>query len=129
MPYRLIYVGLGLVGIAAVILGIVLSPEGEETVLPGPIESVTPQPSDQVPPQTPLVIDLEVGYEVSIVVDGWPISDASFEPATGVYRWSPGPSHPTITSWTPGDHTVIITWNTYTGLPDTGTFEWTFRVG
>ncbi len=39
------------------------------------------------------------------------------------------PSSPTITEWTPGDHTVSIVYNTYTGLPDTGSFQWTFRVG
>ena len=40
MPYRLIYAGLGLVAVAAVALGIVLSTEGEEIVLPGALEDV-----------------------------------------------------------------------------------------
>lgn len=129
MPYRLIYAGLALVAIAAVTLGIALSPEGQEVELPDPIESVSPQPGDLVPRQASLQIDLEVGYEADIVVDGWPITDASFVEATGVYTWAPSPNHPTITEWAPGDHTVRITYNTYTGLPDTGSFEWTFRVG
>lgn len=129
MRYRLIYVGLGLIGVAAIALGILLSPDGEEVILPDQIESVSPAPGDLVPPQASIVIDLEVGYEADIVIDGWPITDASFEEATGVYRWSPRPNHPNITEWTPGDHTVHITYNTYTGLPDTGSFEWTFRVG
>lgn len=129
MPYRLIYVGLALIGVAAIALGILLSPEGEVIELPEPVESVSPEPGDLVPPQASIVIDLAVGYEADIVVDGWPITDAAFEPATGVYRWSPSPEHPTITEWTPGDHTVSITYNTYTGLPDTGSFEWSFRVG
>lgn len=129
MPYRLIYAGLALLGIAAIAFGIVLSPSGEEIELPGPIESVAPSPGSQVPRQANLEIDLEVGYEVDIVVDGWPINDATFVPATGVYRWSPHPNHPTITEWTPGEHTVRVTRNTYTGLPDTGSFEWSFRVG
>ena len=129
MPYRLIYIGLGLIGIAAIALGILLSPEGEEIELPEVVESVSPQPGDLVPRQTALEIDLEVGYEAEITVDGWPISDATFERATGVYRWAPSPNHPTITEWSPGDHTVRIRWNTYTGLPDTGSFEWSFRVG
>lgn len=129
MPYRFIYIGLGLIAVAAIALGILLSPEGEEVVLPGPVESVSPRPGATVPLQASIRIDLEVGYEAQIVIDGWPINDATFEEATGVYRWSPGPSHPTITEWTPGDHTIEITYNTYTGLPDTGSFEWTFRVG
>ncbi|HJS71433.1 MAG TPA: hypothetical protein VJ858_01785 [Acidimicrobiia bacterium] len=129
MPYRLIYIGLALVGIAAVILGIVLSPEGESAEIPPPIESLSPAPGSQVPPQATLIIDLEVGYDAEIVVDGWPIADAEFEPATGVYRWAPSPNSPTIQEWTPGTHTVQIIWNTYTGLPDTGRYQWTFRVG
>lgn len=129
MPYRLIYIGLALVGLAAITLGIVLSREGEEIELPEVVESVSPPPGSLVPPQTALEIDLEAGYEADIVVDGWPITDATFVAATGVYRWAPSPNSPTITEWTPGDHTVQITWNTVTGLPDTGSFEWSFRVG
>lgn len=129
MPYRLIYAGLALLGIAAIALGILLSPEGEVVELPGPIEAVSPPPGSQVPRQTSIEIDLEVGYEADIVVDGWPISDATFVTATGVISWAPHANHPTITEWTPGEHTVRVTWNTYAGLPDTGTFEWTFRVG
>jgi hypothetical protein len=125
----LIYVGLALVAVAAIAFGIALSPEGEGIELPGPVESVSPLAGSQVPSQTAIEIDLEVGYEADIVVDGWPITDATFVEATGVYRWSPHPNHPTITEWAPGEHTVRITWNTYTGLPDTGSFEWTFRVG
>lgn len=129
MPYRLIYVGLGLVAVAAIVFGVVLSPDGESVELPDPVEAISPQPGDLVPPQTSIEIDLEVGYEADITVDGWPISDATFVEATGVYRWAPSPSHPTISEWTPGEHTVSIVYNTYTGLPDTGSFEWTFRVG
>lgn len=129
MPYRLIYVGLGLVAIAAIALGVALSPEGDTVELPDPIEAVSPEPGSLVPPQAAIEIDLEVGYEADITVDGWPIADAQFVAATGVYRWAPSPSHPTINEWTPGEHTVTIVYNTYTGLPDTGTFEWTFRTG
>lgn len=129
MPYRLIYIGLALVGVAAVALGIALSREGESVELPGPIESVTPRPGDLVPPQTTVEIDLEVGYAAEIFVDGWPVTDATFVEGTGVYRWSPNPGHPTIQEWTPGTHTIRIVWDTYAGLPDRGSFEWTFRVG
>jgi len=129
MPYRLIYLGLVLVGVAAIALGIALSPEGEVVELPGPVESVSPAPGNMVPPQATVEIDLEVGYHARITIDGWPIDDARFVEATGVYRWAPSASHPTITEWAPGEHRVSIIYNTYTGLPDTGSFEWTFRVG
>ena len=129
MPYRYIYIGLGLLGIAAIVFGIAFSPEGDAIEVPEPIEQISPEPGDLVPPQATLEIDLEVGYVADITVDGWPITDARFVEATGVYTWAPGPSSPTFTEWTPGEHTVSITWNTYTGLPDTGSFEWTFRVG
>ena len=129
MQYRLIYLGLALVGIAAIVFGIALSPEGDTVELPGPIESISPLPGDLVPLQTTVEIDLEVGYVADITIDGWPVADATFVEATGVYRWAPTGSHPTIQEWTPGEHTVTIVWNTYSGLPDTGTFQWTFRVG
>lgn len=129
MPYRLIYIGLGLVAVAAIALGLAFSPEGETIALPEPIEAISPEPGSLVPPQTAVEIDLEVGYAAEITIDGWPIADATFVEATGVYRWAPSPTHPTIDEWTPGEHTVNIVWDTYTGLPDTGSFEWTFRVG
>lgn len=129
MPYRLIYIGLGLFAVAAIAFGLVFSTNGEAVELPEPIEDVSPAPGDLVPPQATLEIDLEVGYEAQITVDGWPIDDAQFVEGTGVYRWAPSPSNPTIPEWTPGAHTVIVVYNTYSGLPDTGTFEWTFRVG
>lgn len=129
MPYRLIYAGLGLLVVAAVAVGILLSPSGGTVDLPDPVESISPEPGSLVLPQTAIEIDFEVGYEARIVVDGWPINDATFVEATGVYRWAPGPDHPTITEWSPGEHLIEVTYNTYTGLPDTGSFEWSFRVG
>jgi hypothetical protein len=129
MPYRLIYIGLGLVGLAAIALGIVFSTSGVATDLPEALESVSPEPGDLVPPQSAIEIDLLVGYAADIVVDGWPIADATFVEATGVYRWAPSPTSPTIQEWTPGEHTVSISWDTYTGLPNPGSYEWSFRVG
>ncbi len=128
MQYRLIYIGLGLIAVAAIIAGFVLSPDGESIVLPGPVESVSPAPGAQVPLQTIVEIDLEVGYVAEIWVDGWPVTNASFVEATGVYRWDPTSHDPGFGEWSAGEHTVRIVWNTYSGLPDTGTFEWTFRT-
>lgn len=129
MPYRLVYIGLGLIGVAAIALGFVLSTEGEEIVLPDALEAVSPEPGALVPPQALVEVDLEVGYEATIFVDGFPVNNATFVDATGVYRWSPGPDDPVITEWEPGEHSIRVIWDTYTGLPDPGSFEWTFRVG
>jgi len=129
MSYRLIYLGLGLVAVAAIAFGIAFATEGEEIELPGPIESVSPEPGTLVPPQASVEIDLEVGYDAEIYVDGWLVSDATFVEGTGVYRWAPGPANPTINEWTPGEHTVRVVYDTVNGLPDPGEFSWSFRVG
>ena len=129
MPYRYIYIGLGLVLVAAVAFGFALGGGGDPVVLPGPIEGIHPQPGDLVPVQSGIEIDLKVGYDAEIYVDGWLVQDAVFVEGTGVYRWSPSPSNPTINEWTPGAHTIRIVYDTVNGLPDPGEFEWTFRVG
>jgi hypothetical protein len=129
MPYRLIYLGLGLVAVAVIALGIVLNRSGEELVLPEQVEAISPRPGDLVPPQASVEIDLPVGYQADIYVDGWLVPDADFVEATGVYRWAPSPQSPTITEWAPGAHTIRVVWDTFSGLPDPGEFEWNFRVG
>jgi hypothetical protein len=129
MSYRWIYLGLGLVAVAAIAFGIVLSTEGEEIVLPGPIEAVSPEPGDLMPPQTSIEIDLEPGYRADIFVDGWLVVDATFIEGTGVYTWAPSPSNPTISEWTPGEHTVEVRYDTINGLPQPGEFSWSFRIG
>ena len=128
MPYRSIYIGLGFVAVATVALAVVFSPEGEPIELPAPLEAVSPRPGEMVLPQAILEIDMPVGYLVEIRVNGWPITDATFVEATGVYRWAPSPTHPSIQSWPPGEQTIEIIWDTYTGLPDPGSFTWSFRV-
>lgn len=129
MPYRYIYIGLGLLGAAALILGIVFAKDGEGVELPGALVSVSPEPGEMVPPQAPLEVVLPVGYRAQIWVNGWPITDFTFIEATGVHRWAPSPADPNIQSWPSGTQQVRITWDTYAGLPDPGEFEWSFRVG
>lgn len=130
MQYRLIYIGLGALAVAAVALGVAFSGEGEPIVLPGPIESVYPEPGDGVLMQSTVEVDLEVGYVAEIWVDGFlvPFSEVTFVEATGVHQWAPSPTSVYLTEWLPGEHTVRVVWNTVAGLPDTGEFEWTFRV-
>ncbi len=128
MPYRLIYIGLGLVAVAAIAFGIAMSRDGDPIELPPPVESVSPRPGDMVLPQAVVEIDMEVGYHVDIYVNGWPVTDATFVEATGVYRWAPSQNNPTIQTWTPGVQTVEIRWDTTLGLPDPGSFTWDFTV-
>ena len=129
MPYRLIYLGLALVAIAAIAFGIAFNRSGDELLLPDQVEAISPRSGDLVPPQANIEIDLPVGYRADIYVDGWLVTDAVFVEGTGVYRWAPSPQSPTIAEWEPGEHTVRVVWDKISGLPDPGEFEWTFRVG
>ena len=129
MPYRLIYIGLGLVAVAAIAFGLAFSGGGEATELPDAIESVSPEPGDLVPLQTFIEVDMQIGYSADIYIDGWLMDDATFVEGTGVYRWAPSPNNPTISEWTPGEHTVRVVWDTIDGLADPGDYTWTFRVG
>lgn len=128
VPYRLIYIGLGLLVIAAVALGAALARDGQTIELPGPIESVSPAPGARVIRQAVVEVDLEVGYEATVFINGSPVPDATFVEGTGVYSWSPSPGSPIMNEWTPGEHTVRVEWRRITGTPDFGEFEWTFRV-
>lgn len=128
VSYRFLYIGLGLLAVAAVSIGIVFSPEGEPTEIPLPIEAVFPLPNDVAIRQAVVEVDLEVGYVADVFVDGYPVIDANFEEATGVYSWSPSPNSPIFTEWTPGEHAVRVVWRKISGAPDFGEFEWTFRI-
>ncbi len=129
MPYRFIYLGLALVAVAALAFAFVFGKSGEALVLPDQIEAISPLPGDLVPPQAAVEVDLPVGYTARIYIDGWLVEDTVFVEGTGVYRWAPSSSNPTITEWTPGEHTIRVVWDTVRGLPDPGEFEWSFRVG
>jgi hypothetical protein len=126
--YRLIYAGLALLVLAAVALGTVLAMEGEEIDLPAPIEAVSPSPGDRVIRQAAVEVDMAIGYEATLYVDGLPVPDAAYVPATGLYSWAPHPNSAIFTEWTPGDHTVRVEWIRTSGTPDVGSFEWSFRV-
>lgn len=125
----MIYLGLGLVAVAAIAFGVAMSQDGDPFTLPDPVEAISPGPGDLVPIQTELYVDMKVGYRADIYVDGWLMADTTFVEGTGVYRWAPGPTSPVMTEWTPGEHTVRVTYDTIDGLADPGEVEWSFRVG
>lgn len=127
--YRLIFVALGLAAGAVVVLAFLFgSPDSTRDPLPAAIEEISPLPGSQVPMQTPVEVDMPVGYRVEIFVDGFrvPDSEIRFVEGTGVHSWTPTRSS-TIT-WGPGSHTVSIRWRKLSGLPDEGRHSWTFRV-
>jgi hypothetical protein len=127
--YRLIYVGLGLVLVAVVILTVAFSPSGEDVALPAPIERLFPRPNDSVIRQTAVEVDMAPGYDVVLFVDGFRVTppELTVQPGTGVATWRPGPGR-VIERWTPGGHELRVEWQRSQGLPDPGSFSWTFRV-
>ena len=101
----------------------------DEIELPNAIENIYPLPYDQVPQQVSLEIDFPVGYELTLIVDNYiiPKEEIQYVEATGVYIWKPGPNK-AFETWGPGKHNVRIIWDTITGLPDYGEFEWEFTT-
>lgn len=127
--YRRIMIGLLVALVSIVAIVIVLNPSGDEPVLPEPLEEVFPLPGDTVVQQTVVSIDLPVGYDIELEIDGIliPAAEIGSVPATGRWSWGPGPAR-LWASWTPGEHTVTVRWDRTSGRPDPGAFTWTFRV-
>ncbi len=127
--YRLLYAGLGLILLALIVLTIAFSPSGEEVVLPDAVERVFPRPNDAVIRQTAVEVDMAPGYEVVLFVDGFRIvpPELTVQTGTGVATWRPGPGR-FIERWEPGVHELRIEWQRTQGLPEPGSFSWTFRV-
>lgn len=130
MRYRVIYVGLGALAATVIALGFIFAPEGGVTELEPPIEEVFPLPNNSVIRQTTIEVDLETGFEAVLFVDGFaiPPDELAHSEATGVYRWTPGPTSLVMATWEPGEHTVRVEWMRASGAPQEGTFEWSFRV-
>ena len=127
--YRLIYLGLGLALTAVVVFAILLTPDSPSPALPEPVERVAPESGAIVQRQTSLLIDMGVGYDIVLTVDGVviPADEIDFTAATGIYRWTPGPES-VYGDWTPGLHAVEIEWRRISGFADPGAYRWSFRV-
>jgi hypothetical protein len=130
VPYKVIYLGLGLLAVAAIALGVAFGRGPEPVPLPIGLEEVFPAPGDSAVRPVVLEVDLDSGLRATIFVDGFAIPDqeVAFVEATGVHRWAPNPTSLVMTEWTPGDHNVRISWDSLSGLPTPGEFEWSFRV-
>jgi len=127
--YRRIYLGLGLALAAVIGLAIAFSPSGTETPLPEPIERIFPLPNDSVIRQASLEIDMQVGYDIVLFVDGFRISPVEIGVQTGTnrYVWQPAPGR-FLETWAPGTHEITVEWDRTAGLPDPGSYSWSFRV-
>ncbi|MBT8165951.1 MAG: hypothetical protein HKO63_10965 [Acidimicrobiia bacterium] len=127
--YRFIYAGLGIALVAVVGLAVAFSPSGTETPLPEPVERIFPLPNDSVIRQTALEIDMQVGYEIVLFVDGFRISPVEIGVQTGTnrYVWEPAPGR-FLETWEPGTHEITIEWDRISGIPDPGSYSWSFRV-
>ena len=127
--YLLIFLALGLAALIVVVVAFLFgSPETVREPLPSVLEEIAPLPGSQVPLQTPIEVDMPVGYRVEMFVDGFrvPDSEVRFVEGTGVHSWAPTRSSTIV--WSPGPHTVSIRWRRVTGLPDEGQHSWDFRV-
>ena len=127
--YLLIFLALGLAAVVVVTLAFLFgSPDRGRDPLPSVLEDISPLPGSQVPLQTPIEVDVPVGYRVEIFVDGFrvPDSEVRFVEGTGVHSWAPTRSSTIV--WGPGAHTVSIRWRKLSGLPDEGQHNWSFRV-
>ena len=131
MPRRTHYIYLGLsLLLAAVVAGaIALSPSGDETSLPRPLTLVVPTPGTAAILQAPIRVETEVGYRIALTVDGQPVPQEELEFVEGVgrFEWDRD-SSAAFPPWTPGTHTVEVSWDTVAGLPDQGSFTWSFRI-
>ncbi|HUG74051.1 MAG TPA: hypothetical protein VMM81_00050 [Acidimicrobiia bacterium] len=128
--FRNLMLGLGLALAALVVTVIALDTDGDPLELPGTLRSVYPQPNDMVLSQVGLEINLPVGYEITLTVDGVaiPVGEISVTPEIGQFRWRPAQGR-VVETWAPGEHTIEITWDRVAGgPPDPGEFSWTFRV-
>jgi hypothetical protein len=113
-----------------VTLGIVFgSPDRAGVARPLQVEAVSPEPGETVVRQTRIEVDLVSGYAIDMFVDGLmiPAEELFFVEGTGVYSWQPGADR-VISELSPGQHEVLIRWQTLSGLPDVGEYSWTFRV-
>lgn len=139
--YRLIYLGLGLLLVGIVGIGWALTTStSSDAVRSEVIEDLSPEPFSQAPRQVSIDVDIPVDYQLEIWIDfrgsgdldaNWvrvPPAEIIVIEATGEYSYRPLPGSPFLEEWAPGDQRVRLVWNTKTGIPDPGTYEFSFRV-
>lgn len=128
---RLVQLGLGLVLVAVVAWAFTFDGGSPPDALPDPIESISPRDGDQVPRQQPVVVDMAVGYAVTLSVQdratgefvGVDPSRTTFEPATGVLVWTPPEDAAPA-----GQFRLRVDYRSTAGLAEVGSYEWSIRT-
>jgi hypothetical protein len=140
------------VGLVIVGIGVLSAETGRDALdLPAAIQSTNPiRGSVRVPAQTPVVVDLEAGYEGVLVIDGLelPTIDLSetgnpqqedgkevqlppgtvFEPGNATLTFTPSRGAP-IETFAEGLHTVnVVFWKTVEGRDSASSYAFTFSV-
>ena len=115
-------------GLAAGLLVVATFLFGSPNTGPRALKEIAPLPGSQVPLQTPIEVDLPVGYRVEILVDGFrvPDSEVRFVEGTSVHSWAPARSSTIV--WRLGPHTVSVRWRKVSRIADEGEYSWDFRV-
>ncbi len=127
--YRIVLALLGVALAAVVVFAVILTPSGDAPRLPAAVDAYSPTDGAIVLRQTQLVIDLAAGYDIDLTVDGVAIPDSELDVVaeTGRFEWVPGPGK-SFEEWAPGFHTIEVTWDRTSGLPDPGSLRWSFRA-
>ncbi len=127
--YRLVFLALGLALIGVIVFAVIFGPDASDPGLPAAIERVAPEDGATVLRQTDLVIDMAVGYEIELFIDGRQIPETEIDTveATGVRTWVTGPGK-TFDEWTPGLLAILVRYDRVAGGVDIGELRWVFRA-
>jgi hypothetical protein len=127
--YRVTLALLSVAFIAVVGGSILLIPAGDPEQLPSAVERYSPNDGDIAINPVGVMIDLKPNYTAEFVIDGIPIppDELNAIPETGRYEFIPGPAK-TIVRWSPGSHTVVVSWLGGENNIDGGTLVWTFQI-
>lgn len=127
--YRVTLALLAVAFIAVVGGSILLIPGGDPEQLPSAVERYSPSDGDIAINPVGVMIDLKPNYTAEFIIDGTPIplDEMDSIPETGRHEFVPGPGK-IIERWSPGDHTVVVTWFGGPNNIDVGTLLWTFQI-
>ncbi len=127
--FRITLTLLGLALIGVVVSVVLFAPTGRPAVVPDAVERFSPGQGDTVQRQVSVMVDMKVGYEIQLFVDGVeiPAEFLNITEATGVTVWRPSEEEGNL-AWPVGEHSIAVVYNRIVGTADTGEFTWTFRV-
>lgn len=146
----MLFASLGIaVCLVAIGLAVSTAVTGDERQgLPDAIEKIDPvRGAPQVPSQTQVFVDLEVGYEGVLVVDGLELTTVNLEdlkaqpgrelllPPTTIYErgnatltFNPSPESE-VSEFSQGEHLIkVIYWKATEGRSRARSYSWTFTV-